>query len=410
MNRWYIVFAAILTLISPVNLGTGVNYGVYLLFILVFFAFILQKNKTIVIPPRYNSLLLLFWGCMFLNALVSKYSPAPQFVLLGMLITSLPFFHYIISYNYNFSLLEIQKLIRAIIYTTLLLCFLVFLETIVNGFLDGTYGFWNPQILLIGFISSACNQSLMLSLFLYRQTNERKYLRIAGLFIIFVLVSLQLKAVAGAVIVLLGYYFFYHSKKGIVFKMSILGALLVSMLFIIPAFREKLNLYIGTYAVEGASTSVARNALYYTSGQIAMDYFPFGTGQGTFASVASKFSPDRVMYDYGIDKVYGLDGDNITGGDFRLDTHWANILGENGILGSFLYLMLLFYPVREVHKKKRLFSKDISFVITISILCIFIESFALPLPNRLNFIFIYSGLTAILVRYTYNHSTRVANN
>lgn len=403
MNRWYIVFAVILTLISPVNLGTGVNYGVYLLFILTFFLFILQKKKNIVIPPRYNRLLLLFWGCMFLNALVSKYTPAPQFVLLGMLITSLPFFHYIISYNYKFSLPDIRTLVRVIICCTLLLCILVLIESLINGFLDGVSGIWNPKYLLLGFVASSCNQALLFSLFLYHQTKEKKYLRFACVFIVFVLASLQLKAITGTVIVLLGYYFFFHSHKGIYLKLGLIGALLIGLLFVIPAFRDKLNMYVGIYTVEGASTGVARNALYFTAGQIAVDHFPLGTGQGTYASVASKFTPDCVMADYGINKVYGLDEDNVTEGDFRLDTHWANILGENGILGSILYLMLFFYPIRECRKKKNYFTKDFSFVITTSIFCIFIESFALPLPNRLNFIFIYTGLMAILVKYSYSN-------
>lgn len=410
MNRWYIVFAVILTLISPVNLGTGVNYGVYLLFILIFFASLFQKGKTMTVPPRYIKLLFLLWGCMILNSIVSKYTPAPQFVILGMLITSLPFIHYIISYNYKFTSSDIRCLIHAIIYSTIFLCLMVFLETLKNGFLDGTFGFWNPQIFLIGFIASACNQSLLLSLFMYRQTRERRYLRFACIFIVFVLVSLQLKAIGGAVIILLGYYFFFHSHKGIVLKTSIVGVFFVCMLFLIPAFRDKLNMYVGIYAVEGATTGVARNALYFTSGQIAWDCFPFGTGQGTFASVASKFPPDRVMADYGIDKVYGLDVDNLSGGDFRLDTHWANVLGENGILGALLYLMLLFYPIKISHKYKNIFSRELSFVITISIFCLFIESFALPLPNRFNFIFIYAGLIAILVRYAYTHPLQgVAN-
>ena len=400
MSRIYILFAIIFTISSPISLVSGVNYGVYMLFLCLLALKILANKVKITFPYNYMKLLFLLWGCMLINTAVSPYTPDAFYVILGVFISSLPFVHHVISFSIKFKSREISLLVDGILYSTMLLCVLVVANSIIEPSVDSP-GFLTSSIIRVGFVASSCNQALALSLFRLYQTKRKKYRVFIVFFLLFVVLTIQLKAIAGSMIVLGGYYVFTHNSKGTYVKLTIVGMFCLGILSMIPAFNEKIKDYIEIYTSEGATEGVARNALYLTAGRIAYDYFPFGTGQGTYASVPSKLVPDKVMAEYGIDGVYGLSESSFDKGDFRLDTHWANILGENGVAGTIIYLLLLFYPVRKANnsKNKKQIPQEVRFLITMSIITMFIESFVLPLPNRLNFIFIYSGLSAILLRY-----------
>lgn len=94
----------------------------------------------------------------------------------------------------------------------------------------------------------------------------------------------------------------------------------------------------------------ARQVLRTTSRKIAVDFFPLGVGFGRFASPTSMQYESDVYSLYWIDGVYGLSYEQ-DGGIFMSDVFWPMILGETGVVGLILYIILLiivFYPlVRE---------------------------------------------------------------
>ena len=321
-----------------------------------------------------------------------------HFSVLGLFITYLPFFHFLISFNYPFTTADIFNYIRCLTISFLLISTIIFIENLVsNVSLDGD-GMINSKIFGMGFYASFCNQLLVLTIGKFIYSKKKVYICLATSLLFIVLLSIQLKAIIGAMVVLLGYVFM-RVRSG--FVKFVIPAIIISIALIItlntPKLQEKITKYQELYLSEDAVNGVARTALYYTSFQIACDFFPFGTGQGTFGSVPSKITSDAVYRDYGINKIYGLDGESP---DFRLDTHWAYILGENGLLGLLIYLWLLFYPIRAVSKLNTITPENrmYKFIVTMSVLTMFIESLALPLPNRLSMIFIYSGLSGIILR------------
>ena len=83
----------------------------------------------------------------------------------------------------------------------------------------------------------------------------------------------------------------------------------------------------------------ARTALNLTSIEIAKDYFPFGVGFGKFGSPTSQQIESDVYRDYGIDMVYGLNYQ--VNSNFMSDTFWPMILGETGVLGLLMYVIIL---------------------------------------------------------------------
>lgn len=97
----------------------------------------------------------------------------------------------------------------------------------------------------------------------------------------------------------------------------------------------------------------ARSVLTNTSIQIAYDYFPFGTGFGTFASYYSGIYYSPVYQKYGIDKHLDL-GEHTR--RYISDTFWPMIVGQNGVVGLLCYvtaLLLLFSLIQKIAKSDK---------------------------------------------------------
>lgn len=87
------------------------------------------------------------------------------------------------------------------------------------------------------------------------------------------------------------------------------------------------------YGDESSIEDIARTALYYQGMNISNDFFPLGSGQGTYGSIPVNIVYSQVYVDYNLSYVGGLGKDSEE--DYKMDTHWASILGENGYLGTF---------------------------------------------------------------------------
>ena len=164
----------------------------------------------------------------------------------------------------------------------------------------------------------------------------------------------------------------------------------------IPALASKIDKYINLYGGENAYENVARPALYYQAIKIANDFCPLGSGQGTFGSIPVNMVYNPIYYDYGLSEIHGL---GETGDNFKMDTHWSNILGENGYLGTLLYLMLFCYPLRYLKKMRNLtHHQSTKFLFIAVIIVVMFESLTLCIPGRMAFMFIYAGILSILCR------------
>ena len=86
------------------------------------------------------------------------------------------------------------------------------------------------------------------------------------------------------------------------------------------------------------SLKVARGQFAHNSIKIAREYFPFGSGMGTFGSrIAQRFySP--LYYKYGMTTTLGMDP---IWPAFACDTFWPMILGETGVIGLIGYISMI---------------------------------------------------------------------
>ena len=150
------------------------------------------------------------------------------------------------------------------------------------------------------------------------------------------------------------------------------GAMLVFVVLYYVIVHKKVQTkvrYILYMAVPVALLAWDKIYLYYIQGQakypkslmtnaslnIAKDYFPIGTGFGTFGSTyaASHYSP--VYY------LYGIAENNYMNEETKMylkDVFWPILFGETGILGTIIYcglILILFVQIQRVYyydKKK----------------------------------------------------------
>ena len=110
--------------------------------------------------------------------------------------------------------------------------------------------------------------------------------------------------------------------------------------------REKLYFYF----VRGWERGYARAALFKTSFRIAKDYFPFGTGWGTFGSYYALTHYSPVYYLYGISDHWEL---GVQTKLFLNDTYWPVVIAESGWIGSIAIaavFVVLYLEIRKLYK------------------------------------------------------------
>lgn len=96
-----------------------------------------------------------------------------------------------------------------------------------------------------------------------------------------------------------------------------------------------------------------RGILMVTSLDIAKRFFPFGSGLGTFGSNASRTNYSELYYQYDFDKIWGLAPWHDV---FLTDSYWAMIIGEYGLIASFINLIaLLLLLVNSYYISKGIF-------------------------------------------------------
>lgn len=91
----------------------------------------------------------------------------------------------------------------------------------------------------------------------------------------------------------------------------------------------------------------ARPETYKTGVQIMKDYFPFGSGFGSFACAAAAKEYSPLYYKYNLNEIWGLEPENPM---FLADTFYPIVYSEYGLLGVFLFLLFWGRRWRETNR------------------------------------------------------------
>lgn len=149
---------------------------------------------------------------------------------------------------------------------------------------------------------------------------------------------------------------------------TLIISLFVFVVVVIAAW-SKLNLYV----VEGFSSDwIARPVLYKNAVNVLNDYFPFGSGFGTYGNEASRDFYSPLYYKYDLYKVWGL---SPSYDKFVADTFFP-VLSQFGYIGIMLFVVF-WYRLWKLVDYKSLAEKIVEYKIGLIIIAFFlIESIA----------------------------------
>lgn len=158
---------------------------------------------------------------------------------------------------------------------------------------------------------------------------DQKNLPFIGMALIMLMFTLRSKAIVSALVYVLLFIFIILIKG----KLKLWHIALLGVAGLAVAWQQ-----ISFYFIELSGGS-ARSIMTATSIQIMGDYFPIGTGFGTYGSnaAADNYSPVYVMY--GFNNYYELASWNPMA--FLCDTFWPIIFAQTGVIGSVAYVGLL---------------------------------------------------------------------
>lgn len=166
----------------------------------------------------------------------------------------------------------------------------------------------------------------------YFEEKKQKYKPFMSIFMFFS--TLKVKDILGYIIAYLTSRFNTIKIKHLVITIIVLYMFFILYQILMPEHYDN-------YFNSDADGNIARVVLVYTSIQILINNFPFGVGFGMFASPTSQQIESPIYQHYNIDNVYGLNYD-ADGGCFMSDTFWPMIFGETGVLGTIIYVIILY--------------------------------------------------------------------
>ena len=361
----------------------------------IFVAIIHILKNRLYTPSGYIIWVAFYVFISIIASVLSVYCTNIMQFSIGIGTALIPFIYFIASYNYYFSNKEIVKYIDILITIVIVINCISFIETFIFHSAKLIIGFVGSSIFWFQYLASINTQTIILCIALYKLEHKNKYKYFALICILYAILSIQLKTYIGLAIIFIGYVVIFGKGNKILrlggagLLLTIVGAIIMQ----VPQISRKIEHYNNIYIAD--NDGVARKELYRASFEIAEDHMPFGSGQGTFGSIPSNTYDSNIYIDYNLEYVWGLSKyDDV---NFRMDTHWSSIIGENGILGTILYLMLYLYPLIKIRRYKHIY-KEYYFFITICYIVTTIESITLNLVARVPFIVIYAGISALILR------------
>ena len=299
----------------------GVVFAVYLGF---------NNSKKLVVRKdtlKIVQALLVFVACGLLANLIYQYQPI-QLVMKDLFV-NMKFFLAVITGFYLFRYAKPGKktmLLHTKICTVLLFSLLI-ADVLFDLFpSEGfRYGIKIRNLIFghVTYLAGACAFLLALLTFYF----EKRNLPYIVMALILLASTTRSKALAsGAAYVIVLYIVLLKQQR-----MKLWQILVIGVLGIYIAWDQ-----ISFYYVELSDRS-ARAVLTQTSFRIMKDYFPIGTGFGTYASDVAGEHYSPVYVKYGFTQVYELRKES----GYLSDTFWPIIIGQTGFIGLICYLFVL---------------------------------------------------------------------
>ena len=204
-----------------------------------------------------------------------------------------------------------------------------------------------------------------------REINNRGFLIMAIAVLLFVVKTRGL--ILAAASALLFESFLIEDRQEMRYRLGAIAA--VGGILGFPQFQE--------YFVSGVKASQGRapRLMFFEGGvQLFKEYFPFGTGFGTFgsSSAATHYSP--LYYQLGFDKIPGMQP---TDTRYLNDTFWPMIFGQLGLVGTIPFVILFFLVLWEIYRAgAKSGSRTIRFAVFLYVINVLFSSIQSAYPSN----------------------------
>lgn len=142
-------------------------------------------------------------------------------------------------------------------------------------------------------------------------------------------------------------YIIARSEKVLIRSLIACCMLFVGLTVFWLVFGDKLKIEIaqmgvGTFgSIENARVQIYQSAIY-----LAKEYFPLGTGLGTYGGAGADKFDHSVYFEMGFTRYWWFRREN-----FLMDTYWPNSIAETGVFGMLMllmtYLLLLWHAIKR---------------------------------------------------------------
>lgn len=313
------------------------------------------NKKTFQYAKIPTTLIIIYFILLIISSLISTlFSNTPILAPIIGIILETKFLILTLSivklYNFNnISDIEIIKKVSSTIYIISFLFSIFFVRDILsNGF--SISNIYLAENNFFGFIpiglfshkfdtASICSLAIISLCILLIYTKKLYYFILIIYFFLILLFSSSAKETIAIIVILIITTIKYPSRHVTTNIFKILSFALTIMIFAL-LFKDYTSNMIeerSVYFIE----QTTRTKMYTSAFHIAKDYFPIGSGSGTFGSNPSRtiyFSP---LYDaYGVSALYGA---NESFSGFLMDAWWPKVIAESGLVGGAAYFITFFY-------------------------------------------------------------------
>ena len=295
----------------------------------------------------------------------------------------------------NFFYVDIRKfkqVPRVAKFLSLFIFFLFIVERFTDFFPCSEYRYGiKPAVLFFGhptYLAGCC--AFLISVLAFYDLNKNIWFIVINLIIM--VFTLRSKSVAAVFAFLFLFIVVYKMHS----KFKLWQILVLAIIAIGVAWNQ---IYFYFILLDERS---ARAVMLTTSFRVMQDYFPFGTGFGTYGSHGASVNYSKVYEIYGFDSIYELR--NSTEGTFFDDHFWPIIFGQTGVIGTIFYLIsLAFYFLRV--QKLRVYNLKSYFTSLYIFAFLLISSTAEPAFNNSISVPLAMMLGLILNRHNRNYAS-----
>lgn len=355
------------------------------------------------------------FGILFLPILSCIYSFLMGFILWGKInyyaviiqsVVNFKFFLYFVLFfcakvlfNDNFE--RINKIFKLCLFLSLFGVFVNFFFP--DDFIYSTYEYALSRQRIIGFQFKPNDLAIFLSLFfsafLFNEDVKIVKLKWFSLFFILTLIVVSTSRTALLVSIIAIIFYAYHIKsKYTVTKISItllafVGLLLMFAVFFFEyflqsfLFKETISNFKEFSSIE--TSKYIRFIMVFFGFKLLLNYFPFGTGAGTYGTVMSDDSPVYDMLGISqmefFQKMEGVYDSNI-----------ASIFGEYGVVGVMVFI---FFSVKVFGFFANGYKYILYMFILVSIFISFFQPFYSYQVNSINMILFMFYIKAMILKY-----------